>query len=111
MEQELERALEELTGQCRADYEANACDPYDSHIYAAKLEMLEELACRLEQLGAPELLRRLEEEQPGVERALEREAECPSFDWYNEHYHYLRLEGNLDARRAVRAALERACGG
>lgn len=108
MEQaELCAALEEALAAGRAQYEKARNDAFLSHVYASKAETLEFLCKRAaEGLPAKELAEQAREKIPELEEAMREEDEHPTFDWDNEHYHYLRYEGRRDAWRAVQKIVE-----
>lgn len=104
---ELCAALAGALARSKARYEEARHDPFDSHVYAAEAEALEELCQSLRDgLSAEALAARQQTMLPELEQAMAEELEHPTFDWYGEHYHYLRLKGRLAAWRAVRELLE-----
>ena len=104
---ELCAALAEALTRCRARYEAAREDAHLSHVYAAEIETLEALAGRAANgVSAAELAAQAHKKLPELEQAMHEEYEHPTFDWYNEHYHYLRLEGQRDAWLTVQTLLK-----
>lgn len=102
MRQQLQRMID----ACAAAYRQERDRPMRSIVLRGELEELRSLAARLEEAGPEELLRQLREEAPALQASLDREVECPSFDWYDDHYHAERLMGVQNARKAVLALLE-----
>ena len=103
---ELLARLAEITADCRAKYEKNSEDPFLSNLLASKLESLQSLAERLQGGENPSaLLAELQDILPRLASDCEREAECPSFDWYGEHYYYEVFSGQYEAYREVIALL------
>ncbi len=104
---ELCAALAEALAQSRARYEEVRHDPFDSHVCAAEIETLEELCQRLQDgMSVAEFAAQAQEQVPALEAAMQEEYEHPTFDWYGEHYHYLRLEGRCDAWKTAQKLLE-----
>lgn len=100
-------ALGEALAASRAQYEKARNDAFLSHVYAAKAETLEFLCRRAaEGLSAEELLQQAHQRIPELEEAMQEEDVHPTFDWDNEHYYYLRYEGQRDAWRAAQKILE-----
>ena len=100
------RALDGALVESSARYEAAQRDAYLSYVYAAETETLTDVRRSLEDgMSVEELAAKLRERIPALEQAMREEDEHPTFNWYNEHYHYLRLEGQRDAWRAVQRIL------
>ena len=101
------QALERAIAESRARYEADQHNADVSASRASEWQTLCEWRGFL-QNGEPSaaLREKLAAALPGLKEELAREAEHPSFDWYDEHYHYKRLAGVLDAYRIVLPLLE-----
>lgn len=101
------QALERAIAESRARYEADQHNADVSASRASKWQTLCEWRGFL-QNGEPSaaLREKLAAALPGLKEELAREAEHPSFDWYDEHYHYKRLAGVLDAYRILLPLLE-----
>lgn len=100
--QELFAKLEEQIVLCEAEYQRYKDDTFYSYIYAEKLKTLQyfmECLQKEEDLGS--FKARLEERLPELEAAKKEEDEHPTFNWYDEHYHYKVLEGTCDAYRCM----------
>lgn len=103
---ELCAALAGALAQSRARYEEARRDPFDSHVYAAEAETLEELCQSLRGgMSAEALAAQMRKTIPALEEAMAEELEHPTFDWYGEHIHYLRLKGRHAAWRTARELL------
>lgn len=103
---ELYAKIEQEIAQSHARYEAEQNDAQFSTTRAVELETLRLLLQRLRDGETREALRAwLREEMPRLEEELEREFHCPTFDWYDEHYHYKRLAGERDACRKMEQLL------
>lgn len=103
---ELCAALAEALAQSRARYEEVRHDAFDSHVRAAEAETLEELCQSLRDgMGAEALAAQAQKTVPELEEAMQEELEHPTFDWYGEHYHYLRLKGRYAAWKTVHGLL------
>ncbi len=101
-------ALMEKIALCKRDYEENRDDTSLSTLLASKLGSLEELHKRLQGGEDPgELMTELKGKLPGLEQDMEREAECPSFDWYDEHHYYKVFSGQRKAILEVIELLDR----
>ena len=101
------QALERAIAESRARYEADQHNADVSASRASEWQTLCEWRGFL-QNGEPSaaLRKKLAAALPGLKEELAREAEHPSFDWYDEHYHYKRLAGVLDAYRILLPLLE-----
>ncbi len=101
------QALERAIAESRARYEADQHNADVSASRASEWQTLCEWRGFL-QNGEPSaaLREKLAAALPGLKEELAREAEHPSFDWYDEHYHYKRLAGVLDAYRILLPLLE-----
>lgn len=101
------QALERAIAESRARYEADQHNADVSASRASEWQTLCEWRGFL-QNGEPSaaLRKKLAAALPGLKEKLAREAEHPSFDWYDEHYHYKRLAGVLDAYRILLPLLE-----
>lgn len=108
MEQtELCAALEGALAGSKARYEAAKDDAYLSYVYVSESETLADLLRKIRDgLSADGLAEQAREMIPNVEQAMEEEDAHPTFDWDNEHYRYLLLEGQRDAWRTVQKLLE-----
>lgn len=102
----MRQQLQRMIGDCAAAYQEERDKPVRSIVLRGELEELRSLAARLEEAGPEELLRQLREEAPALQASLDRETECPSFDWYDDHYHAELLMGVQNARKAVLTLLE-----
>lgn len=99
--------MESLITSCEARYEAAKNDSYRSTVFASKREALQTLLERAENGETEEQLRaELKAKLPELEEEMEKEAEYPTFDWYDEHHVYKVMEGRRDAYREVIAILE-----
>lgn len=101
------KKIEEKIAECRGKYEKDRKDPYWSHTRSSELNRMEVFYESIQKEGLsavqlPDLRERLAE----LEKEKEREEECPTFDWYGDHYHYLVLEGQCDAYRSMIELLE-----
>lgn len=109
---ELYRKIEEKIAVCEENCEKDRGDAFLSTIRNSELETLRTLCERLKGEKSKE---RLRTELSGwlleLEKAKKREEEYPSFDWYDEHYHYKVLEGQCAAYRDVLELLEAESGG
>ncbi len=106
--EELYREIEEKIALSREEYEEYKSDVQWSVTVAKKLEAFEHILSLLKKGQSPEaLLADLKEELPGMEEERDREAIYPSFDWYDEHYHYKILEGWCIAYKEVIKLLEK----
>ena len=101
------QALERAIAESRARYEADQHNADVSASRASEWQTLCEWRGFL-QNGEPSaaLREKLAAALPGLKEELAREAEHPSFDWYDEHYQYKRLAGVLDAYRILLPLLE-----
>ena len=101
------QALKRAIAESRARYEADQHNADVSASRASEWQTLCEWRGFL-QNGEPSaaLRKKLAAALPGLKEELAREAEHPSFDWYDEHYHYKRLAGVLDAYRILLPLLE-----
>ena len=92
--------------RAQAQYQEEQEDSYLSHVRAAEEQTLQALYERL-QAGesGKELLAWLRQELPRLEEWMEQELERPSFDWYDEHYHYKCLEGRRNACQTIEKLL------
>ena len=108
MEQtELCAALEEAIAASKAQYEKARDDAFLSHVYASKVETLEFLCRRaVRGLSAEEFAKEAQARIPRLQQLMQEEEAHPTFNWDNEHYYYLRYEGERDAWRAVQKLLE-----
>ena len=98
LRENLTAAIEDAITACEKKYNEVRHDPYLSHVAAAHLDTLGGLYKRLTDGMTPdELTAALTSELPELIAYRDAESEHPSFDWYNEHYHYLRAEGRCDA--------------
>ncbi len=106
---ELFSKIEDKIALCKKEYEAGADDAFISNVQISKQKMLEKLLDRLKN-GEQEkiLLAYLKKRLPELEKEMEREEEAPSFDWYDEHYHYKVLYGQCAAYREIIGVLEEA---
>lgn len=92
---------------CEKEYEAKKDDPFDSFILHSKLEMLQNRLNRLTNGESPEaLLAELKKILPELEKAKEQEEDHPTFDWYDDHYHYKVLYGQCMACKEMIRLLE-----
>ena len=99
--------IEDEIARSRARYEKNQADSNISTSCAKELETLRYLYERLKGGESPEgLLADLRRKLPEMKSLMDREAEFPSFDWYDEHYHYKVLDGQCDAYEWMIALLE-----
>lgn len=99
--------METAIASCEARYEAAKNDSYLSTVLASELETLQILLERVKSGEAEERLSaELKAKLPELEEEMDREAEYPTFDWYDEHHIYKVLEGHRDAYRKVIAILE-----
>ena len=99
-------ALDGALTEGKARYEVAQQDVYLSYICAAEVKTLTYLRQSLEDgMTVQELAAKLRERIPELEQAMREEDEHPTFDWDNEHYHYLCLEGQRDAWRTVQRIL------
>lgn len=104
---ELLYKIEEAIAQSRMRYEKDSDDSYLSIVRAEELETLQRFYGRLKSgEGAENLLAELRRGLPELEAEREKEAERPSFDWYDEHYHYKLLDGQCGAYRIMMELLE-----
>ena len=99
-------ALEAELVESRARYEVAQDDACLSYVYAAETKTLIHVCQSLEDgMSVAELAAKAREKIPELEQAMREEDEHPTFDWDNEHYHYLCYEGQRDAWRAVQRIL------
>ena len=106
--EELYRRLEEQIALCRENCQGYRDDAFDSVVWASKLETLEEFFHLLKEgLPAGGMLTDLKEQMPALEERREQEAEYPSFDWYDDHYHYKVLDGRHKACKDMIELLEK----
>lgn len=104
------RKLERELNSCRARYEVSKNDSYLSTVYGSEAETLQALLEQAESREKGEsLLAELRKRLPEVEKEMDREAEHPTFDWYDEHHVYKVLEGRRDAYRKMIEILEKEC--
>ena len=91
-------AMEEKIACCKAAYERHKDDAFLSTLYAHKLQSFEGYRRRLQAGEAAQaLLMELQQALPALKQDREREAESPTFDWYDDHYHYKVLSGQYEA--------------
>lgn len=99
--------IEMSIASCEARYKAHENDSYLSTVLASEMETLQILLERVKGTETEErLLAELRAKLPELEQELDREAEYPTFDWYDEHHVYKVLEGHRDAYRKVISILE-----
>ena len=104
---ELFMKIEDEIAQSQLRYEADENDSYIGTVRRAELESLQYLYSRLKDgEEAEEFLAWLRAKLPELEERRERELESPSFDWYDDHYHYKVLDGQCDAYRIMIKLLE-----
>lgn len=107
--QGLYQKMEEKIALCGQQYEAVREDAFLSTTKRSELETFRWLYdCLKDGETVREMLDRLRQQLPEVEELKEREAVIPSFDWYNEHYHYEVLEGQCESYRSMIELLEEA---
>lgn len=101
--------MEEKMAICGKKCEESKGDAFFSIIYASELETWQALYKRLQgsvQADAGILQTELRERLARLEEAKGREEERPSFDWYDEHYHYKVLEGQCAAYQGMLELME-----
>lgn len=104
---ELFAKIEIEISQSQLRYEADRDNAHLSTIRVKELETLQNLYDRLKSGEEAEaLLNKLKEDLPELEEMKEQEFLHPSFDWYDEHYHYKVLDGRCDAYRIMIKLLE-----
>ena len=104
---ELCAALEQALAAGRTQYEKARDDAFLSHVYASKVETLEFLCRRAEKgLSAEEFAKEAQARIPRLQQLMKEEDRHPTFNWDNEHYYYLRYEGERDVWRAVQGIVE-----
>ena len=102
------RKIEEKMAECREKCVEDKDDPFWSHVRHSELETLEIFYDRIQKEGLPALWQTdLKERLAELEKEKKKEEESPSFDWYDEHYHYKVLEGQCAAYKAVLELLEK----
>ncbi len=109
---ELNREIEEKIALCEQRYEENKEDSFLSVILDSELRKLQTLYGRIRNempADQEKMLAELKAEFAELEKDREREEHSPTFDWYDEHYHYKVLDGQCDAYRSVIGILERYC--
>ncbi len=107
LSQKLYSTIEDAIAACEKKYHDVQDDSYLSHTAAAHLKTLRELQGQLTEGMAPEeLLASLREKLPELIAYRDAEFEHPTFDWYNEHYYYLRADGECDAYQEMIGILE-----
>lgn len=90
--------IEEKISLCEKRYEEDKNDSFLSTIRHSEWKTMEILYERVKDAEQPEnLLPELEEKLAELEIEKEKEDRYPSFDWYDEHYHYKVLDGQCDA--------------
>lgn len=96
-------AIEEKIVELRATAQSREFSSFDAWDQA-EIEYLEEVRDRLARGMAPGLMyEELKNDLRGFEDEVAREEACPTFDWYDDHYHEKLCSGRL---AACRAALE-----
>ena len=94
--------IKEQIVQCEAEFEQYQDDTFLSYVLAEKRRTLQHFwECLQTETDLESFKARLEEKLPQLEAAKKEEEEHPTFDWYDEHYHYKVLEGICDAYRCV----------
>ncbi len=101
--------MEEEIAKAQERYQADQEDSYLSHVRAAEIEALQALRQRLRRgESMEELSAWIRQELSRLEENMEQELNRPSFDWYDEHYQYKRLEGRRDAYKIAVGIIEEA---
>ena len=100
--------IEEKMAECRGKCVRDRDDPFLSIVWHSELEMLEAFYDRIRKEGLPAVQQAdLRERLAELEKEKKKEEEHPSFDWYDEHYHYKVLEGQCAAYKVVLELLEK----
>ena len=104
---ELYTKIEEVIDRSRMRYEEVKEDWYSSTVRAEELRTLQSLYERLKNGESREnLLVEMKKKLPELEDWMEGELERPTFDWYDDHYHYKILDGQHSAYKIMIDLLE-----
>lgn len=98
----LQAQIEQEISKSQARLQKDRKDSYWSHVWAAEEEELCSLCQRLKEgESREEMLAWLRQRLPQTEQWMRDELDHPTFDWYDEHYHYKRLEGRRNAYKIM----------
>ena len=94
--------IEEKIALCEKRYEEDKNDAFLSTIKHSEWKTVESLYEQVKNAEQPEnLLPEWKEKLAELEVEKEEEDRHPSFDWYDEHYHYKVLDGQCDAYKGM----------